>query len=669
MRFAALCHDTAVDGHKGREAAQHAEPQRGVDDVALQIPRPIPTRGVTVLEIAQVRPRPLGRDRHGVAGPPGDRGRPAATVAGGAAQHERTGRGRPVASGHHQRHPREEVGQAGRGGRPVDGLQPVGAHLQVVDQRRPDPAVDGVHRLVEPIFALDQFATPATHSGQPAQESRVDGLVDADGVDPDVVDVAGQFAQDLVLVADLTVGDQDDDGVAPVVRVVEQSEGLPERSQQFGAASFVDPGEVLDRPVPVPIAGLHQPLGKSNGTVDAIVEREHREPVTGGERVDDPGRRTAGGHHLPAAHAAGPVQHQHHVAWPRRCRRHRRQHGQLIGALLALGVGYQHQRVGEIVTAITQPEHEVAVGALAGPDPQAPVVGFHRVQTRPDLRQCQPGGVDADVDGERDGMGEAGQQHRRGDPRGVGDRVGVVGVTVADRLAGQGRARDVARRHDEREAERRLTVLVGQRADQSQRDADPFAGQDVAHPHREDVGALLLGDRGPAAGGDRVVVGLTGGTALLQFGVHLPSVGGHPHPGDGPAVGHRKDVGGFQWDVEGVDEVLGQLDAGGEPGNVGPDVDTVQGQIAPLGAQGAETSVVRRCRQARTLGFGHRNDGHAHGEFPPISCVFQRSAGLGRPVGRAAAGPPRRSREGRRRRVGPAPAAGPPRAGRQRHAW
>ena len=52
--------------------------------------------------------------------------------------------------------------------------------------------------------------------------------------------------------------------------------------------------------------------------VDLVVECQHREPVTAGERVDDARRGAAGGHHLPTAHAAGAVQHQHQIPRTRR---------------------------------------------------------------------------------------------------------------------------------------------------------------------------------------------------------------------------------------------------------------------------------------------------------------------------------------------------------------
>jgi hypothetical protein len=74
--------------------------------------------------------------------------------------------------------------------------------------------VDLLHRLVEPVFALDQLAPAGAQHGEPAEEARVDGAVDADRVDADVADQRRELGQDLVFVAHLAVGDQDEDAVA-----------------------------------------------------------------------------------------------------------------------------------------------------------------------------------------------------------------------------------------------------------------------------------------------------------------------------------------------------------------------------------------------------------------------------------------------------------------------
>ena len=80
-------------------------------------------------------------------------------------------------------------------------------------------------------------------------------------------------------------------------------------------------------------------------------------------------------------------------------------------------------------------------------------------------------------------------------------------------------------RDHQREPERGLAVLVRQRPDEREPDRHPLARQDVADPHREDVGPLLLGDRGALAGGDRTVVGLPRLGPLAQLGLDGAAVG------------------------------------------------------------------------------------------------------------------------------------------------
>ena len=160
--------------------------------------------------------------------------------------------------------------------------------------------------------------------------------------------------------------------------------------------------------------------------LDPVVERQRGEPVGRGQGVHDPGRGPAGGDHLPALHAAGAVEHQHHVARAGRRGRGRRQHGQPEGALLPLRIAGHGQGVrGPVGLPVGQPQDEVAVGPLPGLDAQVVPLPHDRVQAGADLAQRQAGRVDVDVDREPDRVGEAGQQHRRGDPRRVRNRVGV----------------------------------------------------------------------------------------------------------------------------------------------------------------------------------------------------------------------------------------------------
>ena len=67
MRFTALGDHPAVDGHERGEPAQHAVPQRSVDDALFQ--RGVTGDGVAVLQVADVRPGPLRGDGRRVVAP------------------------------------------------------------------------------------------------------------------------------------------------------------------------------------------------------------------------------------------------------------------------------------------------------------------------------------------------------------------------------------------------------------------------------------------------------------------------------------------------------------------------------------------------------------------------------------------------------------------------
>ena len=72
----------------------------------------------------------------------------------------------------------------------------------------------------------------------------------------------GALGQDLVLVADLAVGDQDEHPVAPGFAGPQQPQPLLERREQFRPAARVGPAQVLDRAEPVPVGGGHEPAGQ-----------------------------------------------------------------------------------------------------------------------------------------------------------------------------------------------------------------------------------------------------------------------------------------------------------------------------------------------------------------------------------------------------------------------
>ena len=154
----------------------------------------------------------------------------------------------------------------------------------------------------------------AAGGGQPAQEGRVDRLVDAEGEDPGRAQPRRQVAQDLVLVADLAVGDQHQDAVAVVVAAGEQVGGAAERRGHLGAAAGLEPGEELDRAEAVAVGGRRQARGQAGRLVDDRVEGEDREPVLLAQGVDHAGDGAARAHHLPAAHRARAVDDEDDVA-------------------------------------------------------------------------------------------------------------------------------------------------------------------------------------------------------------------------------------------------------------------------------------------------------------------------------------------------------------------
>src|SRR6202011_4252336 len=110
--------------------------------------------------------------------------------------------------------------------------------------------------------------------------------------------------------------------------------------------------------------------------------------------------------------------------------------------------------------------------------------------------------VEVDAQRELDGVREARQEDRRGDPGGVRDRVRVRGGPAAHGLGGEGPTRDVARGHHEREAEGDLAVLARKPTGELEIDRDGLPWGEVADCDREDVLPVLFGQRGPVPGAE-----------------------------------------------------------------------------------------------------------------------------------------------------------------------
>ena len=188
------------------------------------------------------------------------------------------------------------------------------------------------HHRIEPVLALDELAQPTAGGGEPAQERRVDRLVDPEREHPRVTQPRRELVEQPIFVAHLTVGDEHDDALAILfavgVATAEHVEGAHEWLGHLGAATCIDLRERLDRAEPFAIRREREP-GCGN-RFDSVVEREHAERVARGERIDHLTDRSSGGDHLPAFHAARAIDHKHDVTRlrgdRRRARGHEREH-------------------------------------------------------------------------------------------------------------------------------------------------------------------------------------------------------------------------------------------------------------------------------------------------------------------------------------------------------
>ena len=156
---------------------------------------------------------------------------------------------------------------------------------------------------------------------------------------------------------------------------------------------------------------------------------------------------------------------------------------------------------------------------------------------------------------------------------------------------GSTRAGDIPGRDHQREPEGDLAVLVGQRLAEAQPDGNPLPGNDVAHAHGENVRAFLLRDRRAAAFPDGGVVRGAGLGPFLQDRLDDTAAGLHPQSSDRGPVRQREDIGRLERNVEGVAETLREFHPGEGPGDAGPDINAVQGQVSSRRDECAEAAV------------------------------------------------------------------------------
>ena len=459
----------------------------------------------------------------------------------------------------------------------------------------------GAQHLVQPVFRFDQLEMSAAVARQPLQQRGVDRPVDADRENSTVSRVLLDLAQQLIFVADLTVGDEQQNPLAAGVRRIgEILEGASQRRGDFGAAARLDPRQKLHRPEAVAVRRRHQPAGARRGFLDPVVEQQHPEAIPFGQRVEQAARRPPRRRHFPAFHRPGTVQHHHHVAGPERGRQGRwRHHGQQ-GGRFAVRVAINAEAAAHARFADPEAQDKIPIQPFRArrqfdhPEIALRLMQPQGVQTGAQVGERQPGRVQLHAKSEINRVGLSRQQHRRGDATGVGHGVGVPSGALPHARPIQSHAGDVARRHHQRETERGLAVGERQRAGQLQFDADRLAGGDVAGAHREHFGPLLFGDGGAMALANRLVVFLPRRAPLLQHPFDDPLSHPQPEPGHARSRRQRKNVGGFQRLGAGVDEFLCHHQPIEQAGDPTVHSQSPQRQATPDGFQTTETGLLDR---------------------------------------------------------------------------
>ena len=324
---------------------------------------------------------------------------------------------------------------------------------------------------------------------------------------------------------------------------------------------------------------------------DHVVEAQNQEAVVTVERVDDPGGRAARRNHLPPRHGPGPVQQDDHVPRraARRVRRSRRDDRQRPGAGGGFaGVGHDQGGGLRPVPGDVPAHQQVAVQALAGLEsqPYRPAGSFHRgrVQRRAQVRDAQPGRVEADNDVEV-GTLVGGPVPRRRDPARVRDRVGVMVPPEPRLLAGKRGPCRVPLRDHEREAVGRFAGFEGDRAGELQLHDGIFAGHQVADPGAEHLRPVFLGDGGALSGGHGKVIGLASCCPLLEHSGDAPAAQCRGERGHRRPSGQREHVRDFDGRVGGVGEALPDVGRRGQTDDDGVDLDGAQRQDARARAQ------------------------------------------------------------------------------------
>ena len=315
----------------------------------------------------------------------------------------------------------------------------------------------------------------------------------------------------LVLVGDLSVGDQKDDAVAigSCCTARRAAHGLVEGLGDLGAAARFQLRQELDGPETVAVGGRDElresvaatPRGvsirsskaktanRSDSFRVSIMRAIARRAATIFQPLMLPERSstktTSRGRE--SASSRAPVARLSVRRSPRHSRRRR-------GEARATSDG---------IAPEPEPEDEVAVEPLARLKHQS---AHAPLLFPPDREQADVQVVGRAVDWSRSitsesrtGLGKPGKQDGRRDPRGVGHGFRIDGGAVTDRRAAQRNAGYVTGRDHQREAERDLAVAVRQDPHHRELDTRNVARHQVADAQREDPRPLLLGDRRPVS--------------------------------------------------------------------------------------------------------------------------------------------------------------------------
>ena len=130
-----------------------------------------------------------------------------------------------------------------------------------------------------------------------------------------------EVAQNLVLVADLPIGDQHEnalalrDSLAISRKGAQLAHGLRQRLGHLGATARIDLRQELNRLKALAIRRRDELDSlETRRRFDHVVEGVHGEAILVGERINHACQRPPRCHHFPAFHAAGAVQYEHDVA-------------------------------------------------------------------------------------------------------------------------------------------------------------------------------------------------------------------------------------------------------------------------------------------------------------------------------------------------------------------